>query len=181
MTFSLINNRPRFNQKADFSNMLFSGTDIDFFAEVDTRLYLLVEWKSLGTGLPMGQSLGFKRHTKDLGKVKPTFHVIAYHDTTPDEAIHGENSFVAQVMYRLPNMTRMEEYHYENEVPSLNQWLADFSYQWRVQKVLRSGPIPLWEGIPQIDLESWDRVSQPKGPSAFFDHIKPLVEAYEFK
>jgi hypothetical protein len=43
MTFDLIKSPARFNQKADFSNILLSGTDVDFFAEIDNKFYVLVE------------------------------------------------------------------------------------------------------------------------------------------
>ena len=177
--FKHVYNPARFNQKADFGQVLLPGTDIDFIAEIGDRLYIMVEWKSAGTGMPTGQAMCFKRLARDLGKVKPTFHVVAYHNTHPSEPIHGDNSFVAQVIYRLPNMTRADEYFYEDEAPSLNEWLGDFSYEWRLKGVLRCRPVPLWEGIPKVNLEDWDRVSQPQGPSAFFDHIRPVRHSFE--
>lgn len=175
-------NQARFDQKADFNGLLLAGTDIDFFSEIDRKLYLLVEWKCSGTDLPKGQRIGFERHTNDLGQVKPTFHVVAYHDTEPTELIKGTNSTVGSVFFRLPNMPKFERYNYRvQQRPTLNQWLGDFSYEWRLQKVLTThSPLHLWEGIPQICLETWDRVEQPKGPSAFFDHIRSLRQAYEF-
>lgn len=177
-SFSHINNHDRFHQKADFSNVLLAGTDVDFITEIGNQLYVAVEWKMAGNGMPAGQALCFQRLVRDLGKVKPVFHVVAHHNTQPSDPIDGDNSFVAQVLYRLPNMTRGAEYIYEDDAPSLNQWMGDLSYEWKIKKVLRFGPVPLWEGIPQVDTETWDRVSQPKGPSAFFDHIRPISDAY---
>lgn len=178
MTFDLIMNPARFHQKADFSNILLSGTDVDFFSEVDNKYYLLVEFKSKGAMLLAGQAIGFNRLASDLGRVKPTFHLIAYHDTEVSDSIHGDNSFVRQVIYRLPNMPKHENYYYKAGVPSLNQWLGDFSYEWRIQKVLKKGCVPLWEGLPVVG-DDWDKVSQPKGPTAFFDHIRPVRYSYE--
>jgi len=178
-SYKQIYNPARFNQKADFGNVLMPGTDIDFIAEIGDRLYIMVEWKTLGAGMPPGQALCFKRLARDLGQVKPTFHVVAHHDTNPNDPIDGNNSFVTQVFYRLPNMTRADEYIYADEAPSLNEWLGDFSYEWRLRKVLRCRPVPLWEGIPKVNLEDWDRVSQPKGPSAFFDLIRPVRHSFE--
>jgi hypothetical protein len=176
-----IYNRKRFDQKADFSSMLLSGTDIDFFAEVKRKLYLMVEWKCVGAGLPFGQMSAFRTHVHDLGQVKPAFHVVAFHDTRPEESMGGENSYVAQVFYRLPNMTSAKEYTYDaEEVPTLNQWLADFSYEWRLQHILKEvRPLPLWEGIPQVKEEPWDGETQWPAPSAFFDHIRPIRQSYE--
>lgn len=180
MVFSQIYNPDRFNQKADFENLLFAGTDIDFFTEINDKLYLMVEWKCQGAGLPYGQALGFKRLTRDLGQVKPTFLVTAYHHTTTDQSIDGDNSFVGQVFFRLPNMTRMEEFIYsEDESPTLNQWLSDFSYEWRIQKVLKFEKVSLWEGMPRVNMATWDRVSQSVGPSALFDHIRPVRHSFE--
>lgn len=174
-------NPDRFHQKADFGNMLIAGTDVDFFAEIRDRLYLMVEWKCAGAGLPPGQRLAFKRLVSDLGQVKPTFHVVAYHDTQPTETIHGENSMVASVMYRIPNMASGQEYIYDSgDLPTLNQWLGDFSYEWRLQQVLRARPVPMWEGIPRIQHEDWDGTTQTDGPSAFFDDIRPVRHAFEF-
>ena len=174
--FSHINNNDRFHQKADFSNVLMAGTDVDFITEIGNQLYVAVEWKVIGNGMPAGQALCFKRLVRDLGKVKPVFHVVAYHDTKASEPIDGDNSFVGQVLYRLPNMARADEYFYEGDTPSLNEWMGDLSYEWGIQRILKFRPVPLWEGIPKVDLETWDGVSQPKGPSAFFDHIRPLLD-----
>lgn len=174
--FSHINNNDRFHQKADFSNVLMAGTDVDFITEIGNQLYVAVEWKVIGNGMPAGQALCFKRLVRDLGKVKPVFHVVAYHDTQASEPINGGNSFVGQVLYRLPNMARADEYFYEGDTPSLNEWMGDLSYEWGIQRILKFRPVPLWEGIPKVDLETWDGVSQPKGPSAFFDHIRPLLD-----
>ena len=171
----------RFNQKADFSGVLLPGTDIDFFSEYGNKLYVVVEWKCVGAGLPPGQMMGFKRLVNDLGQVKPVFVVVAYHDTHPSENIDGKNSRVAQVFYRLPNMTKMDDYIYEaGDLPTLNEWLGDFSYEWRLQRVLKARPVPLWEGIPAIVEEDWDGTTQPQGPSAFFDHIRPVRHSFEF-
>ena len=176
-----IYNPARFHQKANFGNLLMAGSDIDFFCEVRDKLYIFVEWKTKGSGLPTAQALAFRRLSSDLGQVKPVFTVVAFHDTTPDEDIHGDNSFVGEVYYRLPNMSAKEHYIYEGDTPSLNEWLADFSYEWRLQHILqaRQKQLVLWEGIPQIDRDNWDGV-QVEGPSAFFDHLRPVREAFEF-
>ena len=189
MTFSHIHTPARFNQKADFSNILLPGTDVDFFTEIDDKFYVLVEWKSRNVVLPMGQSIGFNRLANDLGKVKPTFHLIAYHTTETKDSIHGDNSFVRQVIYRLPNMSKQQNYFYKSEVPTVNQWLADFSYEFRVQKVLSKGCVPVWEGVPVVgdDLDGipvigddCNGIPQTQGPSAFFDQIRPKRHAYEY-
>jgi hypothetical protein len=127
----------------------------------------------------MGQSIGFNRLANDLGQVKPTFHLIAFHTTETKDNIHGDNSYVRQVIYRLPNMPKQQNYFYNSSMPTVNQWLADFAYEFRVQKVLCKGCVPVWEGIPVLG-DDWDKVSQPKGPLAFFDQIRPIRHSYEY-
>jgi len=178
MSFDLIMNRARFNQKADFSNIVLSGTDVDFFTEIDNKYYVLIEWKSRFANMPTGQTIGFNRLAADLGQIKPVFHLIAYHDTEVTHSIHGDNSYVRQVIYRLPNMAKHENYYYKAGVPSVNQWLGDFSYEWRIQKILKKGSVPLWEGIPVAD-DNLAVITQPTGPSAFFDHIREIRHSYE--
>ena len=175
-------NEARFNQKANFNSMIMAGSDIDFFCEIKDKMYLFVEWKTFGTSLPRGQSVGYRRLTTDLGLSKPTFTVVANHDTTPSEYITGDNSYVTEVFYRLPNMQFQDRYFYEEgEYPTLNEWLADFSYEWRLQHILQAqkNKLILWEGVPQVDRDNWDG-EQVRGPSAFFDYIRPVRQAFEF-
>jgi hypothetical protein len=175
--FKHIHSPARFNQKADFGNVLIQGTDVDYLTDINDDIWLMVEWKSGNTGLPSGQAICFKRLTRDLGRIKPAFHLIAHHDTDPNNPINGNNSYVSQVLFRLPNMTYQDDYIYEDDKPSLNEWLGDLSYEFRIQKILRFGPIPLWEGIPNV--EDWDGVTQTAGPSAFFDKLRPVKDSYE--
>lgn len=176
-----IYNAARFHQKANFQNMLMAGSDIDFFCEVRNKIYIFVEWKTVGTGLPTGQALGYRRLVSDLGQVKPSFCVVAYHDTNPQDDIDGENSFVGEVFYRLPNMSSHQHYIYDEQRCSLNEWLADFSAEWRLQHIIKAQKkgLVLWEGVPQVNRQDWDG-EQLEAPSAFFDHIRPVRQAYEY-
>ena len=178
----------RFDQRSDFSEVTLWGSDVDFFSEVNNKAYILVEWKCAGKSLPRGQELGFRRLVSDLGQVKPSFLVVAEHTTTPDEAISGSNSNVISVRYRLPNMHSASEYFYEDMLPTLNQWLSDFSLQFAVpQRMLRSS-LELWEGFngPMLcSEEEADRYEyiedvprEYSKPSEFFDHIRPVRDAY---
>ena len=181
-----IYNEARFNQSSDFSNVVLWGSDMDYFSEVADKAYITVEWKCVGQALPRGQELGFRRLVNDLGKVKPTFLVVAEHETDPSEPIHGDNSHVVSVRYRLPNMYKSEEYLYGEDVPTLNQWLSDFSLYFSVPHRMYRGTPHFWEGHP-VQLVSDEEantyeyiedVPRKPAPSAFFDHLRPVRDAY---
>lgn len=179
-------NQSRFNQQSDFSHVALWGSDIDFFSEVADKAYIKVEWKCLGQSLPWGQELGFKRFVHDMGQVKPTFSVIAEHSTDPSEFINGDNSYVRAVRYRLPNMHKSDEYLYMETRPTLNQWLSDFTLEFRIADRMLRGVPQFWEGwsVPLCTKEdslSYDFIEDiPKStaPSEFFDYIRPVTEAH---
>ena len=183
-----IYDQARFDQRSDFSEVTFWGSDVDFFSEVNGKAYILVEWKCAGKSLPRGQELGFRRLVSDLGQVKPSFLVVAEHRTTPDEAINGNNSKVISVRYRLPNMHSASEYFYEDMLPTLNQWLSDFSLEFVVPERMLRSSLELWEGFDGPMLCSEDEANRyeyiedvPREyskPSEFFDHIRPVRDAY---
>jgi hypothetical protein len=179
-----INNQARFSQKSDFSQVTLWGSDIDFFSEIAGKCYILVEWKTEGTGLPHAQELAFRRFVQDMGQVKPVFCVIAEHDTHPSEAITGHNSLVKRVRYRLPSMHTSDEYLYEDETPTLNQWLSDCALELRFKNSIFRGVPEFWEGFPVMlcseeeayAYEYIEDIPKKPAPSAFFDHIRPVLE-----
>ena len=184
-----IYNQARFNQSSDFSNVTLWGSDIDYFSEVAERAYIAVEWKCAGQALPRGQELGFGRLVNDLGKVKPSFLVVAEHNTHPDDPIHGDNSYVVSVRYRLPNMYKSEEYRYGEDVPTLNQWLSDFSLHYLIPHRMHRGTPHFWEGFPQQlvsdeeantykYIEDVPRRYPDGGPKGFFDYTRTVRDAY---
>lgn len=181
-------NKARFEQQSDFSNVTLWGSDIDFFSEVADKAYIAVEWKCAGQELPRGQEIGFRRLISDLGQVKPSFLVVAEHTTQPSDAISGNNSKVVRVNYRLPNMHAPNQYLYEGPLPSLNQWLSDFSMEFKTpQRMLRGTP-SFWEGYagPMLcseeEADGYEYIEDiPRmypATSEFFDHLRPVKDAY---
>ena len=183
-----IYNPSRFDQRSDFSGVTLWGSDIDYFSEVAEKAYIVVEWKCQGKELPRGQSIGFKRLINDLGQIKPSFLVVAEHSTSPDDAIHGDNSKVVRVNYRLPNMHTSSQYLYDGPLPSLNQWLSDFSLEFRIPHRMNRNTLNLWEGYagPMLcseeEADGYEYIEDiPRmypAPSEFFDHLRPVKDAY---
>lgn len=181
-----IYNKARFNQKSDFSAVTLWGSDLDFFSEIANKCYVVVEWKTKGTELPNAQELAYRRFVQDMGNVKPVFCVVAEHDTDPSEAIHGDNSVVKRVRYRLPNMHTSDEYLYVNDIPTLNQWLSDCALNLRIpHRMCRNVP-EFWEGFPKQlctdaeanEYECIEDVPRTPPPSEFFEHINPVLADY---
>jgi len=181
-------NKARFEQQSDFSNVMMWGSDIDYFSEVADKAYIAVEWKCAGQELPRGQEIGFRRLVSDLGQVKPSFLVVAEHSTSPDDAIHGDNSKVVRVNYRLPNMHAPGQYLYDGQLPSLNQWLSDFTLEFQIPHRMNRNTLHPWEGYAGPMLCSEDEANGyeylediPRmypAPSEFFDHLRPVKDAY---
>ena len=180
--------RARFDQQSDFSNVTMWGSDMDYFSEVAEKAYTAVEWNCAGQELPRGQEICFRRLISDLGQVKPCFLVVAEHNTSPEEAIHGDNSKVVRVNYRLPNMHTSSQYLYDGPLPSLNQWLSDFSLEFRIPHRMNRNTPSFWEGYAGPMLSSEEEANGfeyiediPRmypATSAFFDHIRPVKDAY---
>lgn len=176
-------NKARFNQAADFSKVTLWGSDVDYFSEVANKCYVLVEWKTKGTALPHGQELAYRRFVQDMGNVKPVFCVVAEHETETSDTIHGENSLVKCVRYRFPNMPKSDEYFYEYQRPTLNQWLSDFAVEFRIGPNMMRNTPEFWEGFPkqlcsdeEADAYEYiEDVPRMPAPSEFFDHIRPVL------
>ncbi|MDG1739185.1 MAG: hypothetical protein P8L68_07060 [Paracoccaceae bacterium] len=190
-------NHARFSQKADFNQVSFFGTDIDWFTEIANRAYVLADFKCRGTGMGGGQRLAFSRLVNAIGASKPCFMLTAEHSTDPSEAIHGDNSYVTSVLYRLPAMHKYSEYIFDGDCPSLNEWLSDLSFYFRLHKKLKARPT-YWEELPAISETEWEgtykpilearRTGDPNSEglvggvdvpvnTGFFSHIKSLFDA----
>jgi hypothetical protein len=175
MNFPHIYNAGRFNQSADFSQVALQGTDVDFFVEVAGRAFIFVEFKSAGTGIPTGQRIAFTRLVEAAGQTVPSFQLLAEHRTNTTDAIHGGNSYVRTVTFRFPSMMRHEEYAFDEHMPSVNQWLSDFTLAFRLRQKLTL-PRELWDGFPLV-VDGPDGQPLVERPHGFWTHIQPILDA----
>ena len=168
-------NMARFNQPADFSQVALQGTDVDFFVEVAGKAFIFVEFKSAGTGITTGQRLAFNRLVDAAGITVPSFLLLAEHRTSTKESIHGPNSFVRAVSYRFPSTMRQEEYAFDEHMPSVNQWLSDFTLAFQLRKKLTL-PRELWDGFPLV-VDGPDGQPTVERHEGFWTHIRPILDA----
>ena len=173
--FDHVFNMDRFTQSADFSQVALQGTDVDFFVEVAGKAFIFVEFKTAGTGIPTGQRIAFSRLVDASGQTVPSFQLLAEHQTKTTEAIHGGNSFVRAVTYRFPSMMRQEEYAFDDVMPSVNQWLSDFTLAFRLRQKLTL-PRQLWDGFPLVS-EGPDGEPLVERHYGFWTHIQPILDA----
>lgn len=167
-------NQARFDQKADFSQVCLQGTDVDFFVEVGRKAFIFVEFKTAGTGIPTGQRIAFNRLVDAAGITVPSFLLLAEHRTTTDETIHGRNSYVRAVSYRFPSMARQEEYAFDEHMPSVNQWLSDFTLAFQLRQKLTL-PRELWDGFPLV-VDGADGEPLVETHEGFWTHIRPILD-----
>jgi hypothetical protein len=175
MSFPHIFNIDRFNQSADFSQVALQGTDVDFFVEVAGKAFIFVEFKSAGTGIPTGQRIAFTRLVDAAGLTVPSFLLLAEHRTDTKDSIHGRNSFVRAVTYRFPGMMRQEEYAFDEHMPSVNQWLSDFTLAFQLRQKLTL-PRELWDGFPLV-VDGPDGEPLVERHEGFWTHIRPILDA----
>ena len=168
-------NMARFNQHADFSQVALQGTDVDFFVEVAGKAFIFVEFKSAGTGISTGQRIAFTRLVNAAGLTVPSFLLLAEHRTTTDESIHGANSFVRAVSFRFPSMMRQEEYAFDEHMPSVNQWLSDFTLAFQLRQKLTLER-ELWDGFPLV-VDGPDGQPMVERHEGFWTHIRPILDA----
>lgn len=123
----MIYNPDRFHQKVSFSSLPVLATDIDLVTDLAGKGLLMVEFKTEGTQFVYGQYKTYERLVQASGHSIPCFAVLAYHSTTVEEEITGENSFVHSVWYRFPAQSRFECYRYTEEQPTLDEFICDLA------------------------------------------------------
>ena len=177
----IIYNKARFEQQTDFTEIVTWSSDIDLYSNINNKAHVWTEFKTIGSGVPYGQKLAFKRLVSDMGQVKPAFLAIAEHDTRPSEYIDGSNSICRSILYRLPNMFSVQEYIYETHFPTVNQFISDLTLHLTQPKALKAAPT-FWEGFNLLDVtEEYDCIDDiPKDiPEEFFHHIRNELEAHK--
>lgn len=100
----VINSQKRFHQKNNYTGLRWKGklmpTDIDGFMEFNDRLYIFIESKYGDAPMPYGQRLALERVTDAVEKAgKPSYCLIASHDTKSDEDIELAKSLVTSVRH----------------------------------------------------------------------------------
>lgn len=131
-------NNARFRQHANYDSITLWGSDTDMRVDLDQKGYLEVEWKVKGTPLPKGQEITLKTICNDMGTIKPTFIVIAHHQTHPEEDITGTNSFVKEVWFNAPWLRTWQKYKFRGRA-SLNFVLFYISMFMNVRRCIRKG------------------------------------------
>ena len=107
MTFAHIHSPAKFSQKVDFSSFCTSSaTDIDSIHDFNNKLWLVLEAKTVGTDILAGQHYLFQSLVQSLGKDRPTFAIVAHHDSdASSETITGDNLFVSKVYSSGPRVS----------------------------------------------------------------------------
>ena len=92
-----IKNRERARQLISFKGLCWGSitpTDIDMFIEYHNKAYIIGEAKLFNADIPNGQMLALVRQCDDLQKVKPTYLIIARHNTPIDQDVDFANCIV---------------------------------------------------------------------------------------
>lgn len=89
-------NQARASQLRDFSRLRYAGnitpTDVDCLIEFGDEAYVIVEAKSNGKPVPMGQRLALQRMIRDfMLRGKKAILIVATHEMPIDEAIDFAN------------------------------------------------------------------------------------------
>jgi hypothetical protein len=127
MSFDYIHNHDKFNQKIDFSSFgTKSTTDIDAIHDFNGKLWMVLEAKTVGSDITLGQHILLQNLVKSLGATRPTFAVVAHHDVKASEAITGNNLSVSTVYSSGPRVAgNVTVYEYgDKEQPTYNEFLS---------------------------------------------------------
>ena len=157
----MIYNPDRFHQKVSFSSLPVLATDIDLVTDLAGKGLLMVEFKTEGTKLGYGQRKTYERLVQASGHSIPCFAVLAYHSTTVEEEITGDNTTVDTVWYRFPSQDRFYFYSYGDERPSLDEFICDLARALKFPaSKLRKITEP-WENWT-VDIEAEDPATTPR-------------------
>lgn len=128
MSFNYIHNHDKFNQKIDFATFgTKSTTDIDAIHDFSGKLWVVLEAKTESSEITMGQHILLTNLVKSLGATRPTFAVVAHHNTRATEAVTGDNMFVSTVYSSGPRVAgEVGVYHYDDDRdrPTYNEFLS---------------------------------------------------------
>ncbi len=96
----MFHSRERAKQLIDFSGLRFGKlmlTDIDAIFDYKNKGWLIIEVKTKGERLSLGQKIAIERMTDELGRSKPALAMVVEHETSTDTDVDLATCLVTSV------------------------------------------------------------------------------------
>ena len=164
----MIYNRDLYHQTVVYDALVVGAMDIDLASDLYGRGLLFVEFKAANKQMNFGQELCYKRIVESAGLDKPSLLVLSHHHTdNPEEDVDAGSTIVSKVIYRWPTMKTSEDFTYQGNKPTLNEFISDLAYVLGLPRQKLKEITDPWEALVTDDADETESATQPVNRGLF--------------